>query len=57
MLARERITCPAQVLGQILFHLGCRLLGHRVQVLIRLRQQAEDHDTGWERCLELLKKI
>jgi len=33
MPARDRVTGPAQVVRQILFHLGCGLVGHRVQVL------------------------
>jgi hypothetical protein len=33
MPARDRVTGPAQILRQIHFHLGCRLAGHRVQVL------------------------
>ena len=41
MPASDRVTGPAQILRQILFHLGGGLIRHRVQVLIQFRQKAE----------------
>src|ERR1039458_8730854 len=41
MPARDRVTGPAQSLCQVFLHFGSGLIGHRVQVLIQLRQQAE----------------
>jgi hypothetical protein len=34
MPACDRVTGPAQVLCQVFLHLGCGLVGHRVQMLI-----------------------
>ena len=41
MPASDRVTGPAQILRQILFHLGGGPIRHRVQVLIQFRQEAE----------------
>ena len=50
MPAGDRVTGPAQILRQILFHLGGGLIRHWVQVLIQFRQKAEavafDHATS-----------
>jgi len=40
MPACDRVTCPAQILRQIHFHLDGRLEGHRVEVLVQFRQKA-----------------
>ena len=41
MTPSDRITRPAQILRQVLLHLGCGLVGHRIQVRIQFRQEAE----------------
>jgi len=41
MPACDRVTDPAQILCQILLHLRRRIKQHRVQVRVKLRQQAD----------------
>jgi hypothetical protein len=41
MPARDRVTDPAQILRQIHFHLRCRFIRHRVEVIAQFRQAAE----------------
>ena len=48
MPASNRVAGTAQVLGQVLLHLGSRLEGHRVEVFVQLRQETYTvlHDDG-----------
>ena len=46
MSSRNRVPGPAQILRQVLLHLGGGLEGHRVQVRIEFRQQAEAFGSG-----------
>ena len=41
MPASDRVTGPAQILCQILLHLGCGLIRHRVEVRVEFRQEAD----------------
>ena len=41
MSARNRVTCPAQIVRQIPLHLGCGHVRHRVKVRVKLGQEAE----------------
>ena len=41
MPAGDRVTGPAQVVREVLFHLYRRLERHRVQVLVKLRGQVK----------------
>src|ERR1035438_6319414 len=41
MCTRDRVTRPTQVCRPILLHTGCGLVGHRVQMRVKLGQGAE----------------
>ena len=49
MPASDRVPGPAQVLGQVHFHLGGGLERHRIQVRVQFRQQADAVAfSGWK---------
>lgn len=61
MPAGNRVAGPAQILGQILFHLDGGLIRHRIEMLIQFRQQAEtvafDHACSFNSCLVVGKAL
>ena len=47
--AGDGVALISQILLQVLFHLHCRLIGHGVEMLVKLRQQSvivPFHDPG-----------